>query len=1549
MGNYRDKAVKITKKTGRAFAWLLGILLFFTADLYLVLRSPKAQTWISQKIAAYMGEEIGTKIRIGGVDIELFTKVVLEGIYVEDRHQDTLLYAGKFKVDIHQFSYDSRFVSLSGIDLYDATVKLKKYPGEKGLSYRFIEQYFKSTDTTKTKEPSPWKVNFGTLGLHNIQFAFIDTRWNDVDRGMDYEDIRVTGLNALFSDINPMGDSASFRIRQLIGKERSGFTLTGFTALMTVADTFARFDNLLVTTPDSKVNGFLTLSFHDRDDIADDFVHLVTMDAHFSETILQMGDVGYFAPEFLGMNKKFLVTGDVKGTVEHLRCKNMDIRFGEKSHLAGNFSFNGLPDVENTDMHFKIREALTNRHDLEGIPVAPFGKDDHLELSPSLGRLGDMRFAGSFEGFLHDFVAHGKLGTALGTLSLENLAMLNLTDSLPVTYTGRVNADAFNLGTFLGETDLGRISGSVSVEGTGFPTPDEVVRELLEKGKRVDPFHATLTGNLSLFEYRGYPYSGIDINDGSIRNNFFEGKLAVNDPNLKMGFKGKADLSGKMPVLDFDAEIDSSSVGKLGFLPKDHEHQLSGNISMHLTGNNIDNIEGLANIENLRYSRDGEMFRFSSLDLVAGTTAQGRRLNLYSDMLVASVDGQFQLLKLPGAIDDIMSDFLPAYFPPVSAKEKKDLANQAFHWDIQFKKNTRPLQAIVPGLEIAPNTVFSGSFNSNTHVFQSALNSERIVYKGYTAKGINIGASNKAGQSYCEASGQIDRLQMNDTLGLDRFVINLRASNNDLLTKLNWTNTSSKKNNGEIMMNSHFENQHAIRNSILKAEMNLNDSAWSVGPGNYVRLDTGRIDIHELVFKSGNQLISLDGAIGENPRDELSVNLKNFNLAYLNILSQPRGITLAGYVQSGETGLSDLYHTPIFNSELTFKAVKVNGQLLGDGLVLSSYIAPKEAVRLDGYFSRGVKNEDSSLVKNIVFEGFYYPKKKENSLDIDADLENIRLEILQPYLKSVCSKLVGQFGGDLHIGGVPEKPAINGKMNIQVRQARIDYLGLNLSAFQQPVIINENDFEFNDFKLTDPYGDTATVYGHLYHDNFDKFQFDMDFAFEHFMVLNTSEKDNELFYGKVFATGYLNIFGFIDETLKIDMHAHTDKIFDRNKEEVYSVFNIPMSTTSEADNSDFVTIKQPQDTGTIRKKGQISASGIDFKLIVDATPDAVVKVIFDKTVGDELVAFGNGTIDMHITPSGEFSMRGQYQVEKGNYNFTMKNVIYVPFELSRGGVISWNGDPYEAQIHADAVYKVTASVEPFFLYDSTNQAYHRSYPVDVIMHLDNDLMNPDIGFDISLPTADQNIQETVKSHTQTDLERNRQVLSLMVLSSFMTPSELRQGTDAGVNYSNAGSTLLSNFASGVLNNWLSQINSDLNMEVKYRNGDEVTPQELKLYLGTQLLNNRITIDGNVGKVNATQSTATGNASQWVGDVNVEYKVTADGHVRVRAFNRSNDNTMMNASSPFTQGVGVFYREDFETWEQLMDEYKQNILRENPNRKKVIQAPPPSSSDTIPEK
>jgi hypothetical protein len=73
---------------------------------YVLLRTSSVQTYVSRKLADYLSKELNTVVTVGGVDIEFISKIVLEDLYIEDLHHDTLLSASKVKAELPFFSLE---------------------------------------------------------------------------------------------------------------------------------------------------------------------------------------------------------------------------------------------------------------------------------------------------------------------------------------------------------------------------------------------------------------------------------------------------------------------------------------------------------------------------------------------------------------------------------------------------------------------------------------------------------------------------------------------------------------------------------------------------------------------------------------------------------------------------------------------------------------------------------------------------------------------------------------------------------------------------------------------------------------------------------------------------------------------------------------------------------------------------------------------------------------------------------------------------------------------------------------------------------------------------------------------------------------------------------------------------------------------------------------------------------------------------------------------------------------------------------------------------
>ena len=176
-----------------------------------------------------------------------------------------------------------------------------------------------------------------------------------------------------------------------------------------------------------------------------------------------------------------------------------------------------------------------------------------------------------------------------------------------------------------------------------------------------------------------------------------------------------------------------------------------------------------------------------------------------------------------------------------------------------------------------------------------------------------------------------------------------------------------------------------------------------------------------------------------------------------------------------------------------------------------------------------------------------------------------------------------------------------------------------------------------------------------------------------------------------------------------------------------------------------------------------------------------------------------------------------------------------------------------------------------------------------------------------LPSVDETIRTQVNSVLSTEQELNRQVFSLLMLNKFSPPTSFAGESFAGA----TGSELLSNQFS----NLISGISQDLDLGVNWRAGDQVAQDQLELAVSTQLFSERLLLSTNVGVQYGDRTGTEDNA--FIGDFELEYLLSSDGKLRLEAFSRSNDQNLNQIDqAATTQGVGLGYKQDFNTWKQL---------------------------------
>jgi hypothetical protein len=488
----------------------------------------------------------------------------------------------------------------------------------------------------------------------------------------------------------------------------------------------------------------------------------------------------------------------------------------------------------------------------------------------------------------------------------------------------------------------------------------------------------------------------------------------------------------------------------------------------------------------------------------------------------------------------------------------------------------------------------------------------------------------------------------------------------------------------------------------------------------------------------------------------------------------------------------------------------------------------------------------------------------------------------------------------LKITGTFDDPVVEGIIKIKNAEVMIDYLKVPV-FFSADIETMKNFISFGPFiDIKDKNGNTGTVKGFISHKSFKDLIFNMNInELRQFQVLNTTKLDNELYYGQAFVDGNASFNGPFDN-LDIKVNAKTTK---------GTHFYLPISDGDASGLPSYVHFKT-----TVKKEIKRTSDFPINSLVMDieATNDAEIEIVFDETMGDKITGTGTGNITMEMNKSADFYMFGTYKISSGKYLFTAFDVINKPFILKRGGTVTFYGDPFDAKLDLVALNEVKADPNPLMRasqVDNSNSVQNVS--VQSELYLKGNLFSPEISFGLNFPRLQEEagnstgalspIINRIKSDKD---EVSRQVFSLLLFTAFIPPSFAQDNvttTNNSSTGSNALTTATSDLLSAQVSNWLNKIDPNWKVNIIYKNGNITLPNQYGVNLVAKLYKDKITLDGSYSNYSSRPN------------INLEYKVTRKGNVKIKAYSRSTFNIVNTSSisTPInTTGIGVVYTKDF---------------------------------------
>lgn len=1493
----KPKVKSTIKRFAKILIYFLVVVLALITSVILVIRTPEIQTLSARMAADWLSKELKTEIRISALNISLIHGLAIEDLLVKDKRHHDLLAAHRLYLIPEKFSLSGRSLRINKLLVDKGTFQLLTAKGDTNSNLQFLINYFsgkgktqqeivKKTDTIPGK---PWKVFVSSIELKDTHLHLQDENMPEQPKGINFSNIDISQINLLINDFFPDGDTIHANIKHLSAMERSGFTLHSMSGNFQFGPGFLKADQLKLVTNNCNLDLDFDFIYNGWDAFSD-FLNKINIHADIRPSILDLQDVGFFAPELLSMKNRFRIAGEIKGVVSNFKAKNFHIAFGNNTRFWGNISANGLPNVEETFVDLKIRSFYTTIADIEAfnLPVDA----SNLKLPALLRNAGKYSLSGNFTGFYNDFVANARLQTEIGELTTD-LSLRKKKGVKELFYTGQADVANLHLGTlFKSGENLGNITFRADINGKGFD---------------LNTVDVSMNVHIDSVEINRYNYRKIDLK-GSLSDKNFSGLMEINDPNLQLDFNGLVDFSDSLPVFNFTSNITRARLFDLHLLKRDSIIDLATRLKVNFTGSNIDNIEGMINIDETRYLEGKDTAKIKHLSLLTSRDKENKKsYHLISDLADADISGHFNFSEMIPSLDVFIANYLASFQRNDSLISNHTPTDQLVNFKITLKNTDAVTKIFVPFLRVSPNSVLEGYYNEAKEIIFLDGRSDDVSVNGMHFANWYIKATNrKDNLNINSGCGQfiLKKATSKDTLDIriDSLKLVSDIRRDSIQYHLSWIDPVSTSEMGGFLS---FTNSPAIEIKMNKFNVRLDKKYWTISSDNSLVIDSSSIALHNIAFRSGNQELKLNGLVSKNSLDTLNIKFSNLDISDLDYFLTNPDLNVDG-ILTGTVKLNNLYDSPVILSDLRIDKLKFNKELLGDANFDILYNS--EAKRFD------VKSEiiyTGNAGVNIPFQltGNCYIGDETPRLDFDLKLKSLNLKMVAPFVSSFMSGVYGFVSGDVKITGRLDRPLLHGKLNLARAELKINYLNVSYSL-ADVVTVDSNAFSLNHVAVYDSLGNIAYVTGKITHNHFSDLAIDLNVELTDFSAFNNTFSQNNLFYGTARGTGNVRVHGPIDN-IAVDVRAS-------NGGGTHVI--IPISSTADISDNDFIVFEsREKDTLTrVPKKTYGESKGFSLNLALLVNPSAELEVFFPDNMGN-IRASGHGDLTMAMTPTSTFAMTGGYTIEKGTFLFQFKNLMRLVFAISNGSRITWTGDPTDANIALSALYRTRVSIGGL---TTDPDKKNLRIPVECVIRLKGKLANPEIGFSLNLPNVDEETKAYVYGAIDTTnvAIMNDQMFNILMLNQFASP----QGS--GSSNIDVGSTSIS-LLTNAFNSMLSKVSKNVALNVNYQRSSTSQGQEIDMGFSTQLFNDRLLIDGLFGVNSMNPNSAAQKASTIVGDINIQYILTQNRRWRAKMFNRTNVAGILDNNALYTQGIGISYQRDFEHWGDLFRREKKEKKKE----------------------
>lgn len=1459
----------------------------------------------------------------GGLPLEVRYLSINDLTFVkddEDRGQIHTIYLDGAQIDIKSLDFPNSHIELGTVKVRRPRVLLDDLDRGPNIEAVFAEdeRLLRLADTL-VFQPNyfyysidEFQIEGGYFALHNYRNA--PEKLTPADQ-LDYKHMEVFDIDMEILHFVYFEEKYEGELRHMSFHDSSGFVLNDWQAdYACLSPQQLEIEGMYFKTPYSVIRDKLSLSYNDFYDYTT-FPDSVTMRIGFNESSIALRDIMVFAPSLrnnnffsTNANEVLDIDGQIRGRVNNLRGRDLNIQLagiGGNTTIRGRFDARNLTTPKGELISLNLEQLTTNMKTLRQL-IPNFDPPRNFD------QLGQLSFKGFFEGYFTNFVADGLLTSNIGAAKMDMQMQLPGGKS-NATYKGNLSLIDFDLGRWSQDSTLGIVNFTSNVSDG--------------RGLTGESASAKLTAAVQSFSYRGYKYENAAIT-GTLNRNFFDGNFNIRDDNIDLNFDGQLDFTDSIPNYIFKAAVTKLDLKKLNLSKKDLI--LGAKLDLDLKTNRISDMVGFADLRDVIILEDQEKeYRVDSLRIDSRVDVFGdNHVEVVSEILTADFNGKYDVEQLPNTLLYFVETHYPGFAGRLNIRGKIDSSQIAnnFDFNIHIKDSKNLNQLISPTLGPIQNGLVEGYYRGgqeqmNLVVEFPSLQINKIDFRDLTFRF-------DADSGNASMSLVIDSTFINENTHFGQANLASILTSDTLDFALTYTQSNSYVEGLKIDGLLYLPDSQNYKIQFKPSNLQVLETKWDMSQDNYIVFGKNYLNTKNFKLMNGKRVVELN----KEGAKEISLKVSNFDFAFIDEIWVYDPLDFRGEFNA-EVFIGDVFELEDIRLSVAADTFLINErdfggfQLQADaGNVkspLNAYFSmTRDTMQMIGDGVINLANEGGKETEELTLEqqGGYY--------DFSIDFSGYPLDIAEFWIGESVSGMRGDFWSNLQINGKGE-PNISGEILVYDGAVTVDFLQTEYTFDRGLVTVDNQLFDASRTVIYDKYGHSAEIKGGISHDHLRNLGLAASLHTDRFLALDTQKGDNDLFYGHALGSGDIFFNGdFRQPNIYINATAG-----DSTK------ITIPVSydvETSPIDEIRFVSKHSKKEEDATSNPALIR--GLSLEMDLGVTEEAEMELIFDEQAGDIIRGNGRGNIRVLLPRGRDFQMFGDYTIERGDYLFTLYNVVNKDFSIKRGGKITWDGDPFGARIKLEASYKdLKTSVSNFIqeylsgVDSETKNAASNPTDVDLTLQLEGELLRPLINFDVAFPSLTGQLQtytdNKLRLLKQNQDELNRQVFGLIVVQQFL-PSGLAFN----------GGTVLYNTMSEFLSNQLSLLvtrlfsDQDIEFDFDYRKYNTTNLGEGQDLLGgdefevsvRKRINDRLSIEvgGNVDIGTVASSSSVGGNGTFVGnDIVIEYVINDARTLKLRVYQRLEPE--IGGVRKLQVGAGLSYRRQFNTFNEFLKSLKRD--------------------------